>query len=381
MQVNFFVKSLSIFCSLCFAGCNKSYSPDQLKALAKTDIEFITKTIMENHPGPYNELDPGFNKTLNFAHQEALNSIDKVETLEDHNEIMQKYAKHFNDSHFNIFTTVKLSKAPANFYQIKKFELKEFMPKVVWITLPTFWPEQQQNELNKIIEQLPNYRNYKLIIFDLRGNTGGNSNWGTKIIRTLFGYDYAKEKVNNMDKSVYIDWRVSKDNLTYLSDLVKNLKKEFGNNSEGVIQRQKLHDEMATHLKKDIPLLCERDEASTVSKNNQNLCHAKIIVLTDKYTGSASLRFIDELKSLNHPVKLFGQTTAADNLYIDTRTVELPSKLGHLNFPLKVYRNRPRGNNEPYHPDVEFVGNIKDTKAVEQWIKENSQYMIAEKIE
>lgn len=68
-------------------------------------------------------------------------------------------------------------------------------------------------------------------------------------------------------------------------------------------------------------------------------------------------------------VKLFGQTTGADSLYMQAREVALPSKLGHLILPMKVYRNRPRKNNEPYHPDVEFIGNIKDTKAVEEWVK------------
>ncbi len=357
---------------------HKIFTADQLQTLAKSDIEFITKTIMENHPGPYNELDPEFNKTLNFAHQEALDSINKVKTIEDHDEVMQKYAKHFNDSHLNISTEVKLKNAPQDFFQVKNFELKEFMPKTAWITIPTFNPNnQQQDDLNKIIEQLPNYRKHKLIIFDLRGNTGGDSYWGTKILEALLGDDYVNEKINNMDKNVYVDWRVSKDNLNYFSDLIKNLKKEFGNNSEGVIQRQKLYDAMAIYLKKDIPLLCDRDEVSTLSKNNQNLCRAKIIVLTDKYTGSASLRFIDELQSLNHSIKLFGQTTGADSLYMQARTIDLPSKLGYLSIPMKVYRNRPRGNNEPYHPDVEFIGDIKNTKAVEQWVKENWQKIVA----
>ncbi len=131
---------------------------------------------------------------------------------------------------------------------------------------------------------------------------------------------------------------------------------------------------MAAYLQKNIPLLSERDETNPKAfENSSNLCHAKIIVLTDKYTGSASLRFIDELKSLNHSVKLFGQTTGADSLYMQAREIALPSKLGHLNFPMKVYRNRPRKNNEPYHPDVEFIGNIKDTKAVEEWVKNYEQ--------
>ena len=362
---------------------SETFTANQLQILTKADIEFISKTIMENHPGPHNSLDPEFNKTLKLANQDVLDSIDKVKTLEDHNEVLQKYAKHFNDSHLNISAPVKLRKAPADFYQVKKFELKEFMPQVTWVTLPTFDPNnQQQNELNKIIAQLPNYRDHKLLIFDLRGNGGGDSYWGTKILGALFGDDYAHEKISAMDQNVYVDWRVSTENLAYLSDLINRLKKQYGNKSEGAILRQKLYDGMFAAQQEGIPLYSERDEANTrSSENNQNLCHAKIIAIIDRQCGSACLRFIDELKSLNHPVKLWGQRTGADSLYMQARTVALPSKLGHLSFPMKVYRNRKRGDNEPYRPDVEFVGDIKNTPEVEQWVKENWLDISAEKVE
>jgi hypothetical protein len=46
-----------------------------------------------------------------------------------------------------------------------------------------------------------------------------------------------------------------------------------------------------------------------------------------------------------------GRTTSADTVYIDTGWHKLPS--GNLLFlPLKVWRNRTRGNNEALVPDV-----------------------------
>lgn len=53
--------------------------------------------------------------------------------------------------------------------------------------------------------------------------------------------------------------------------------------------------------------------------------------------------------------------------YAIVALVELPSKLGHLAYPIKVYRNRMRGHNQPYDPDIAYQGNIDDTDALGQW--------------
>ena len=55
---------------------------------------------------------------------------------------------------------------------------------------------------------------------------------------------------------------------------------------------------------------------------------------------------------------------------MDVRRIELPSKIGYLQIPLKVYRNRLRGHNQPYQPDIVYEGDIKDTPAVEAWLKQ-----------
>lgn len=48
-------------------------------------------------------------------------------------------------------------------------------------------------------------------------------------------------------------------------------------------------------------------------------------------------------------VILIGKTTKADRLYMELRTVELPSKLGIFSFPIKD-RNRNRGDNIQHIP-------------------------------
>jgi hypothetical protein len=53
---------------------------------------------------------------------------------------------------------------------------------------------------------------------------------------------------------------------------------------------------------------------------------------------------------------------------MDVRQLRLPSGIGGVSVPMKVYRGRPRGSNEPVVPTHVFAGDITDTAALERWI-------------
>ncbi|MDP2194278.1 MAG: hypothetical protein Q8K36_07110, partial [Alphaproteobacteria bacterium] len=95
----------------------------------------------------------------------------------------------------------------------------------------------------------------------------------------------------------------------------------------------------------------------------------KVIVITDSCNVSAALDFIDELKMMNIKVVLIGRKTKADRLYMELRSLPLPSGGGTLFFPIKVYRNRQRLDNEPYIPNIEFK-DAHNTHALQSFILE-----------
>ena len=53
---------------------------------------------------------------------------------------------------------------------------------------------------------------------------------------------------------------------------------------------------------------------------------------------------------------------------MDIREQALPSGLARLWIPMKVWRGRARGNNEPQRPVHAYDGDLTDTAAVEAWI-------------
>jgi hypothetical protein len=88
----------------------------------------------------------------------------------------------------------------------------------------------------------------------------------------------------------------------------------------------------------------------------------KIAIVTDDNCASACLDFVDRVKQVPHSVQL-GQTTSSDTVYIDIGSVPLPSG-NHMILPLKVWRNRVRGNGEAYVPDIPLKVNMRDDDAV-----------------
>jgi hypothetical protein len=93
--------------------------------------------------------------------------------------------------------------------------------------------------------------------------------------------------------------------------------------------------------------------------------HGTVALFTDHNCASACLDFADQVRSVPGSVHL-GQTTSADALYIDGGArVRLPSG-NVLVLPLKVWRNRLRGNNEPWVPQVPLAVDMRDDGAVRQ---------------
>ncbi|HEY5800012.1 MAG TPA: hypothetical protein VIT92_07315, partial [Burkholderiaceae bacterium] len=118
----------------------------------------------------------------------------------------------------------------------RRFGMTEVAPKIWWITLPTFNPSPtQEAELKKITADLAGLRNANLIVFDVRGNGGGNSRWGYDLLAALYGPDYVRARFDDDKDDSYAEWRVSKINHAYLADvLVPKVTRQFGADNPSV---------------------------------------------------------------------------------------------------------------------------------------------------
>lgn len=87
-----------------------------------------------------------------------------------------------------------------------------------------------------------------------------------------------------------------------------------------------------------------------------------VAVVTDGNCASACLDFVDQVRLIPGAVQL-GHTTASDTVYLEQAPVTLPS--GNLLFmPMKVWRNRVRGDGESLVPDIALNVDMDNDDAV-----------------
>jgi hypothetical protein len=335
----------------------------------QSDLSFIHDQIIENHPGVHNELDLEFRRNLRNEYNKANELLRKTTDSTQQKFIITSFIKSFDDSHLRVnwHDTQQSKNNYSNKIQAT-FSIQNINLEIVWIELPTFsLNKSQKKQFELLLKEIPNFRNNAFIVFDLRNNQGGNSDYGTRIINKLFGESCAEQRRNKLNKNVYVDWRVSKENIEHIKSLYKNHQVKWIEKVILGMQQNMLNKQ-----------IYYRELFKTKSKGTQAICsnniQSKTVVLIDHNNVSAALSFIDELKMMSQSFYLIGEDTRADRLYMEVRTINLPSKKGNFSFPIKVYRNRMRADNIPYRPDIKYDPKLINTQNILQILTKNKIY-------
>jgi len=241
----------------------------------------------------------------------------------------------------------------------------------IWVDVPTFQVDGEKDlaAMHGMIEalgaEMKQTRDWKLLVFDLRGNHGGSSEWGDEIAAAVFGKEWADAAGGWLDDGVYIDWRVSKRNLEAVEGNALQQERRHGKDAGAGMHR--FAETMRAALESGRPYLDQRWPVQGSPRPPVVAVPGKIVVVTSPSCYSACLDFLDRMR-LHPAVVQVGQTTGVDTVYMETWGWDLPSGLGQLSVPMKVFRDRKRKNNEAYAPKVEYKGKLADTEALRSWI-------------
>lgn len=206
------------------------------------------------------------------------------------------------------------------------------------------------------------------IVLDLRGNGGGSSDWARQIAELLWGRS-ALERLPPTETQV--DWRVSATNLA----VIQARRAEMVAGGAPSPAMRHWYDQVTSGLEAALargetlwrqPMNATPAEAESTTADPAPALNGPVYLVTDASCMSACLDAVDLWRGLG--AIHVGQTTGADTLYMEIRTQRLPSGLGLFVVPMKVYRGRARGANEPVVPVHAFSGDISDTQALERWI-------------
>lgn len=258
-----------------------------------------------------------------------------------------------------------------------RVEMRTFNQRDLWLTLGSFSSEQGSDAyraLEQIVGNLTRdsarLRMAEVIVLDVRGNGGGSSAWGERIAAALWGEGNARSA---KPQSEGVDWRASEANAAAIE--------AFGNRSGGRTRLWASH--IASGIRRAererrafwretpvlgglIGALLGGGRRHTSINPREFVTRARVYVLTDSGCASACLDAMDVWTRLGAtPV---GRQTSADSLYLEIRRETLPSRLAAFSIPMKVYRGRPRGANQPYRPAHKYSGDMRDREALEAWI-------------
>jgi hypothetical protein len=254
-----------------------------------------------------------------------------------------------------------------------EFVVRPFGARGVWVGLPTFNAKNEaiMPSLKAAIAAAPSWRDRDPIVFDVRGNGGGNSAWGHQILEGLYGKEYVEAQFASLEAKTYVEWRASAANVAHMERLAEQNIRE-GRSAEEVESQRRMGRALQEALTNRKPYWRQSfgdEKPSVAAAPAKPPVAGRVFLLTDGSCGSACLDFADMVLALPGTTHV-GRTTFADSVYMESRYENLPSGIAELGLAVKVYRNRPRGNNQPYvpRPEHRFGGDIRDTAALERWI-------------
>lgn len=243
-----------------------------------------------------------------------------------------------------------------------------------WFAIPSF-DGSPDGEAGKSLRALLDYldakgqdvRSAPTIVFDLRGNGGGSSDWSLQIAKRLWG-EGAIDR--HPEPPMTVSWRASSGNLEAVRRSYRELSAGGHLSPDTDAWYKDTIAGLETAVSERKPLWVIKSEpALRKSKSTVGPIHHQsgpVYVLTDSACMSACLDAVDLWTRLGAiPI---GRETSADTLYMEVRQIPLPAGVGAVSMPMKVYSGRTRGSNEPVAPRHRFNGDIADTAALERWI-------------
>lgn len=247
----------------------------------------------------------------------------------------------------------------GHFISSYSFRIQLFGKNGLWISIPTLFPEgSRRHFMQMLIKLMPSLRSYDPIVLDVRGDRGGNSELAYKLLAGLYGKKFTDQAIIKNDHS-YAVYRVSKRNIErYIwfsklypveKKIVKKMQKAYA------IGKKTIQEE-------------PRQQAHINTKLVQSKFHNHIYFLTDNSCFSSCLDFADYIHWLLPNTTHIGLPTSADSPYNENNDFDLPGG-AHFLYTMKVWRNRPRENNQPYIPKYLYTGSISNTHAVMKWVE------------
>lgn len=254
-----------------------------------------------------------------------------------------------------------------------EFGMRALDDGALWLSMPSFDGEpgsEPHKALTALLAEAAakqaELRAAPYVVLDLRGNGGGSSHWSDELAKTLWGRDWLM--VHTTPPIEAIEWRASEANLASVKSYLDQWT-AAGESADRINWAREIVEGMTESRAAGLPYWRDASgpRAPVEGPAPARLMQGPVYVLTDPGCGSACLDAVDEWKAAG--AIQIGRETSADTVYMDIRPADLPSGFANISIPMKVWRGRERGNNEPQRPTHVFDGDLSDDAALAAWVK------------
>ena len=226
---------------------------------------------------------------------------------------------------------------------------------VAWIAMPTYSPDPADiKRYEKLFVDLQQQRSQllkaKAIVLDLRHNQGGSSYWSTQVANELWGKQRVEHLRDTLFSQTKVWWFASPGNTAYVQSLYDVMKAQ--GQTEYLPWIKSVGEGMQQALQSGKPFYVDANEtkaASLAVANQLPELTTPVYVIMPGQCASACLDAVDIFNMFAN-TKLAGATSSADSTYMDIRVQALPSGLGQVIIPNKVFVGRPRANGQYFTP-------------------------------
>lgn len=233
-----------------------------------------------------------------------------------------------------------------------------------WIGVETF-SNAAAGVVDQVRAQQAALRAAPMVVLDLRGNSGGNSQYAVDIARVLVGEASVRAADTPAGNCGGTYWRVSKDNAAALRKFASELPADRA--PEWKAQSEALDRAVAENrvFSPNLPG-CAREPVP--SRKPLRLpapaMKGRLILVTDRACFSSCLIAADLFRRLG--ATLVGEATDMSTRFMEVREITLPSGLRTFSTLQKVALGS--GDFGPYLPEIGYPGSMADTDTLKAWV-------------
>jgi hypothetical protein len=358
-----------------FSYCSISYSQtsNEWSALAITDLQDIHTLITENHPGAIGYTTPTFQNWFNPGYNQAISRAKSVSSYAAYVSVLYFYVNGFHDGHLSIHILKKPDSnlspkiIKLNLRTRPQFVIQSFSQNSIWISIPSFQgliennnnnAQQIAHNLYNIINQIPNFRHKNIVVFDVRGNRGGDADFSRALIRNFYTDAYLESlgKQFIWNQPWIESYRVSQDNLP----MFEKHNHDIAAKMLVALQSGKPFVQSSFNILPTNTLSSKQTLANPVT--------ARVFLLTDRHCGSDCWLFTRELTQIPGVTQV-GSPTTAMTPYTNPQPHLLKSDDAILYVASSVFIQPLDHFNEPFIPKYIYSGDLNNTQNVMQWIE------------